>query len=283
MILDGKKVAQDIFEELKRKIASHRIKPGLAVVLVGEDPASKIYVTMKEKSCRFVGMESVIFHLPASASQKELLKLLNNLNLDKKIDGILVQQPLPKQIDPLAVTLAIDPAKDVDGFHPLNVGKMLLGMRDCFLPCTPKGIVTLLQSYNIPVEGSHIVIVGRSNIVGKPLAALLMQKSKQANATVTVVHSKSKDIASLTKQADILIAAIGKPHFIKADMVKSGAVVIDVGISRQNGELVGDVDFAKVEPLTKAITPVPGGVGPMTRASLLENTYQSFKAHKRDQ
>ena len=283
-IIDGNKIAAEIREELVGQIAALKkrgVKPGLAVVLVGENPASQVYVGRKKKACGEMGIASFSYELPATCSQKRLLNLIAKLNADERVHGILVQLPLPKQIHEHKVLLAIDPAKDVDGFHPVNVGKMLSG-EPGFLPCTPAGCRQLLVRTGNDPSGKHVVIVGRSNIVGKPLAAILMQKADGANATVTVCHSRTKDLPSITRQADILIAAIGVPEFVKAPMVKPGAVVIDVGQNRiedptrKSGcRLVGDVDFAAVSKKAKAITPVPGGVGPMTIIMLMKNTVQA--------
>lgn len=286
-IIDGKQIAQDIREELKDEVRRLKEKkgvvPGLGVVLVGDDPASKSYVTAKEKACADIGMYSDDNRLPSDTTQDQLMALVQKMNTDPKIHGILVQLPLPKQIDEAAVLLAIDPRKDVDGFHPVNVGKMVIGEK-AFLPCTPHGVVQLLARSGVKIEGAHVVIVGRSNIVGKPVANMLMQKAKNANATVTVCHTRTKDIAYFTRQADIIIAAAGRPNTITADMVKEGAVVIDVGVNRVEApgtktgyRLVGDVDFERVKEKASLITPVPGGVGPMTITMLLLNTVESAK------
>jgi methylenetetrahydrofolate dehydrogenase (NADP+) / methenyltetrahydrofolate cyclohydrolase len=280
-ILDGKKLSLEMQGTLQQNISQiEGRKPGLGFILVGENPASQTYVQMKARACERVGIYSVTKTFPKTVSEKELLQEIERQNRDPKIDGILVQMPLPAHIDPKKVTLAIDPSKDVDGFHPLNVGKMLLGDDDGFFPCTPFGIKILLEKNGIDVSSKHVVILGRSNIVGKPLAALLMQKKRGANATVTIAHSETAHLKEIAKSADILIGAMGKPLFITKDMVKKGAVVVDVGITKvPNGDsykLVGDVDFEEVAPITSAITPVPGGVGPMTIAILLENTYMSF-------
>lgn len=283
-LIDGNEIAAQIREELKAKIAdlkSKGVTPGLAVILVGEDPASQVYVRMKGKACEELGLYSETIRLPANYPEEALLKLIDDLNANPKIHGILVQLPLPDHINETKVLNRIDPEKDVDGFHPVNVGRMLIGDPG-FLPCTPHGIQELLiRSGNSP-EGKHVVVVGRSNIVGKPVAAILMQKKKGANATVTVCHSKTKDLPSVTRMGDILIAAMGVPEFIKADMVKEGAVVIDVGVNRVDDpsskkgyKLVGDVDFEAVKQKASAITPVPGGVGPMTIVMLMKNTVLS--------
>jgi len=284
MILSGKVIADQIQEEVRATIKTLASPPGLAVILVGNNPSSQTYVTMKRKACANVGIQSFFHHLPETTSKDELLKLIAELNQDKRVDGILVQSPLPAHIESETVIEAIDPQKDVDGFHPINAGKLLLGIKGGFIPCTPLGIQVLLERYQIPIEGKHAVIVGRSSIVGKPLAALLMQNAPYCNATVTVVHSKTPDLTIYTRQADLLIAALGSPGFIKEEMVKEGAVVIDVGISRVGDKdaphgyrLVGDVDFNRVEKKCSAITPVPKGVGPMTVAMLLQNTLLSHQ------
>lgn len=280
-IIDGEKIANDIREEVKKEVSDlqkNGVTPGLATVLVGENPASKVYVNMKEKDSNSVGFYSERHDLPETTSEEDLLKLVEDLNNNPKIHGILVQLPLPKQIDENKVLEAINPKKDVDGFHPVNVGKMVTGV-DTYLPCTPHGVYQLLVRYGIETAGKDAVIVGRSNIVGKPMAMILLQKRKGANATVTVTHSGTDDLPSHTRRADILIAAIGVPKFIKGDMVKDGAVVIDVGVNRTDDGLVGDVDYEAVEPKASYITPVPGGVGPMTRAMLLVNTVDSAKKH----
>lgn len=279
-IIDGKVVADSIREELKVRIAGLKEKgvtPGLAVVLVGDDPASKSYVKAKGRACADMGIYAEDWHLPATSSQQELLDMIQRLNEDPKINGILIQLPLPRTINEQAVLVAIDPAKDVDGFHPLNIGRMISG-EPAFLPCTPHGIIQLLLHSGVDTDGAHVVIVGRSNIVGRPLANLLLRKQRGGNATVTVCHSRTKDIGSLTRQADILIAAVGQPGLITADMVKDQAVVVDVGVNRvadpaykRGYHLVGDVDFAGVSQKARLITPVPGGVGPLTITMLLYN------------
>lgn len=278
MLIDGKKIANEIQAEIEKKVAELQgRKPGLAVILVGDNPASQSYVRSKKKACASTGIVSIGIELPASISESDLVKQIEQLNRNPEVDGILVQLPLPPHIDEQTITAAIDPAKDVDGFHPMNVGKMLLGDESGFLPCTPHGIKILLEKSKIPVEGKHVVIVGRSNIVGKPLAAILMQKKPHCNATVTVAHSQSENLTALTRSADILVAAIGRPLFIKKELVKPGATVIDVGINRlPDGRLVGDVDFHAVSEVAGHITPVPGGIGPMTIAMLLQNTLWSF-------
>lgn len=247
--------------------------PGLAVIIVGNDPASKVYVDRKEAMCAELGIHSEKFALPESTTQSELTELVEKLNKDDKIHGILVQLPLPKHLDEKSVINTISPKKDVDAFHPVNVGKIMIGDYD-FVPCTPAGIMELIAESGVDVEGKNCVVIGRSNIVGKPMSMLLLHK----NGTVTVCHSRTKNIKEITKNADILVAAVGKAGFVTADMVKSGAVVIDVGMNRlENGKLVGDVDFENVEKLAGAITPVPGGVGPMTIAMLMKNTFTAAK------
>jgi len=283
-IIDGNKIAKELRAELAdevKALAKRKIVPGLAVVLVGEDPASQVYVRMKEKACEQLGIASFEHRLPAKTTERKLLNLIDKLNADKRVHGILVQLPLPKHIDEKKVLNAIDPDKDVDGFHPVNVGKMLVG-EPGFLPCTPHGCQVMLLRSGYDPSGKKVVVVGRSNIVGKPVAAILMQKAPGANATVTVCHSRTKNIGAVTRQADILIAAMGVPEFVKARMVKEGAVVIDVGVNRVDDKtkksgyrLVGDVDFKGVSKKAKAISPVPGGVGPMTITMLLKNTVES--------
>lgn len=287
ILIDGKKVAADIKAELKTEIEELKARtgrvPGLVVMIVGNNPASEVYVRNKHKACGEAGINSIVLNLPEDISQTDLLEKVEYYNNDPETHGILVQLPLPKQIDEDVVIRAIDPRKDVDGFHPTTVGEMVTG-NSTFLPCTPAGVVELLKRYDIDPSGKHVVVVGRSNIVGKPAALLLMQKKKFANAIVTVCHSAAKDISVFTKQADILIAAMGVPRFIKKEMVKEGVVVIDVGTNRiedptskTGSRLVGDVDFDEVAPLASYITPVPGGVGPMTIAMLLKNTVKAFK------
>jgi methylenetetrahydrofolate dehydrogenase (NADP+)/methenyltetrahydrofolate cyclohydrolase len=280
-IIDGKKIAAEIQIELADRISALSTAgapPGLAVVLVGENPASVSYVTAKERDCEKVGIVSFDHRLPVETSEEELLALVARLNADPAVNGILVQLPLPNQIDGDRVLQAIRPEKDVDGFHPLSLGKMLVGL-PTLLPCTPHGVIQMLMRSGYDPAGTHTVVLGRSNIVGKPLATLLALKQPGGNATVTVCHSRTPDIAAVTRQADILIAAIGSPNFVTAEMVKEGTVVIDVGVNRiedaskKSGyRLVGDVDFDGVAPKARAITPVPGGVGPMTRTMLLYNT-----------
>lgn len=284
-LIDGraiaKKVRADVAERAKR-LAAQGIKPGLAVVLVGDDPASAVYTNAKAKAAEEAGMYSLNLRLPADTTQADLLKRVDALNSDPKIHGILVQMPLPKQIDPDTVIRRIDPAKDVDGFHPVNVGKMLLGERDGFIPCTPAGIQLLLKESGVKTPGKHCVVIGRSNIVGKPMAALMMQDNPDANCTVTVCHRHTTDLKGQTRTADILIVAAGRPRMVTSDMVKPGAVVIDVGTNRvtdpraQGGtRLQGDVDFESVRDVASKITPVPGGVGPMTIAMLMANTVRA--------
>ena len=273
-ILDGKKVAADVVASIKKEVEEIKAQgthvPGLAVVLVGENPASKVYVGQKEKKCKEVGFNSFLHKLPASTTEEELLKLIDTLNNDRAIDGILVQLPLPEQINTDKVLMAIAPSKDVDGFHPVNMGNLVTGL-PVVHPCTPKGIMYILDAYNIDIEGKHAVVVGRSNIVGKPIAHLLLDR----NATVTICHSRTKDLAAIVRQADIVVAAVGRPRMITASMVKEGAVVIDVGINRLEDGLVGDVDFEGVAEVASWITPVPGGVGPLTIAMLLQNALEA--------
>ena len=282
MLIDGKKIALEIQSEIKGQIDKIQgRKPGLAFILVGDHPASLSYIRGKRKACRDTGIHSSVIELPASIAERDVLLEIERLNQNPSIDGILVQLPLPSHISERRVTSAIDPQKDVDGFHPVNVGKMLLGEEDGFFPCTPRGICVLLQKYQISAAGKHVVIVGRSNIVGKPLAAMLMQKKAGCNATVTVAHSQSEGLKELVFSADIVVAAIGKALFIKQDMIRPGAVVIDVGINRMpNGKLVGDVDFEAVSKIASFMTPVPGGVGPMTIAMLMQNTLESYGNHR---
>ncbi|MBD3392015.1 MAG: bifunctional methylenetetrahydrofolate dehydrogenase/methenyltetrahydrofolate cyclohydrolase FolD [Chitinivibrionales bacterium] len=285
-LIDGKHVSAAVLEDLKAKVASlrdtHGITPGLAVVIVGDDPASQVYVRNKVKRATEIGMLSEKHELPADASQEEVLALVEKLNNDKRVHGILVQSPPPPQINERAVIETILPSKDVDCFHPVNVGKLLIGDEDGFVPCTPQGIMTLLAHYHIETAGKHAVVIGRSNIVGKPMGVLLSRKSTRANCTVTMCHSRTRDIPSLCRLADILVVAIGRAHFVTADMVKEGAVVIDVGMNRiedsskKSGyRLAGDVDFEHVSQKASYITPVPGGVGPMTIAMLLTNALKA--------
>lgn len=287
-IIDGKQVAAEMRIELKEtvaRMADDGIVPGLAVVLVGEDPASMSYVSAKEKACAEAGIFSDDNRLPETTTQEELITLVDKLNGDPRIHGILVQLPLPKHIDEEAVINTISPAKDVDGFTPINIGHMVIGS-ECFLPCTPHGVVQLLARSNVEIAGAHVVVVGRSNIVGKPVANMLLQKKENANATVTICHTGTKDMASFTRQADILIVAAGWPNTVTADMVKDGVVVIDVGVNRvedptrkRGYRLVGDVDFEGLKEKASLITPVPGGVGPMTITMLMVNTVESARRH----
>ena len=285
-LIKGSEIAKEIREDIKQEVAElkakHNLVPGLVTVLVGEDPASQVYVGAKEKTSNELGIYSERHDLPADTSEEELLALVDKLNKDPKIHGILVQLPLPKHINETRVLYAIDPKKDVDGFHPVNVGKMMIGEPD-YLPCTPHGIWQLLIRSGVQVEGAEVVVVGRSNIVGKPITNILLQKRKNANATVTICHTGTKDIAFHTKRADILIVAAGKPKAITADMVKEGVVVIDVGVNRigktAEGKAIlsGDVDFEAVKEKAAFITPVPGGVGPMTITMLMLNTVRAAK------
>ena len=275
-IIDGKKVSSHIKDNIAAEVKILKNKtgktPGLAVVLVGDDPASAVYVKNKNKTCKNIGFQSFEHILPKNTSEDKLLNLINELNNDDQVNGILVQLPLPSHISSKKILVSIDPQKDVDGFHLENVGRLVSG-NALFKPCTPAGIIKLLDEYKIEIEGKNAAIIGRSNIVGKPVSFLLLER----NATVTICHSRTKDLPSITRSADILIAAIGKPNFVSLDMVKNNAVVIDVGINRLDGKLVGDVDFASVSNQASLITPVPGGVGPMTIAMLMENTLQAFK------
>jgi len=286
-LIDGRAIAEKVYVDLRREIAELKVKgvtPGLAVVLVGYDPASRAYVRSKDKMCRELGLHSLKLELPASTTQTELLSRVEELNADSKIHGILVQSPPPPHIDEAAIVRALDPRKDVDGFHPENVAKLVLDDPSGFVPCTPLGVQRLLIESKININAAHVVILGRSMIVGKPLALLLMQKNEKANATVTVVHSRSRDLAEITRSADIIIAAIGRAGFFKADHLREGAVVIDVGINRVEDAasergycLVGDVAFDEVSKKASAITPVPGGVGPMTIAMLMSNTVKAAR------
>ena len=277
-IIDGKAVAASVRAEVAAETAALKekgITPGLAVIIVGDDPASRVYVNNKKKACADVGFKSEEFALPADTDQSELLALVKCLNDRSDINGILCQLPLPKGLDDKAVIKAIAPEKDVDAFSEENVGKIMIGKYD-FLPCTPAGVMELIKSSGVEVAGKECVVIGRSNIVGKPMAMLLLHE----NGTVTICHSRTKNLAEVTRRADILVAAVGKAKFVTADMVKEGAVVIDVGMNRdENGKLCGDVDFASVEPKCAAITPVPGGVGPMTIASLMENTMEAYEKY----
>ncbi len=287
-LIDGRVVAEKVYADLRKEIAhlkTRGVTPGLAVVLVGDNPASRAYVRSKDKMCRELGLHSVKLELPASTTQDELLERVKELNRDPAIHGILVQSPPPPHIDEPAIVRALDPAKDVDGFHPVNVAKLVLGDETGFVPCTPLGCQRLLIENGIEIAGAHVVVLGRSMIVGKPLALLLMQKAPGGNATVTVVHSRSRNLAEITRSADILIAAIGQAQFVRREHVRDGAVVIDVGINRVDDpanergyRLVGDVAFDEVAAKAAAITPVPGGVGPMTIAMLMSNTLKACRA-----
>jgi len=284
-LIDGRAIAKKVRAEAAeraKKLAERGIKPGLAVVLVGEDPASVVYTSAKSKAAEEAGMYSLNLRLPADISQADLLARVDALNSDPRIHGILVQMPLPRQIDPDTVIRRIDPAKDVDGFHPINVGKMLIGERDGFIPCTPAGIQVLLRESGVKTPGKNCVVIGRSNIVGKPMAALMLQDNENANCTVTVCHRHTADLKAHTRSADILIVAAGRARIVTAEMVKPGAVVIDVGTNRINdpttksgSRLTGDVDFESVREVASKITPVPGGVGPMTIAMLMSNTVRA--------
>lgn len=287
-LIDGRVIAEKVYVDLRNDIAQLKargITPGLAVVLVGDDPASRAYVRSKDKMCRELGLHSLKLELPASTTQNELLNRVEELNGDTKIHGILVQSPPPAQIDEAAIVRALDPRKDVDGFHPENVAKLVLDDSSGFVPCTPLGVQRLLIESKVEITGAHVVILGRSMIVGKPLALLLMQKKVNANATVTVVHSRSRNLSEITRSADIIVAAIGRAGFLKADHLRDGVVVIDVGINRVDDpvaergyRLVGDVAFDEVSRKASAITPVPGGVGPMTIAMLMSNTVKAARA-----
>jgi len=278
-IIDGKKISQEIKDELKVKVEAQKAegkKAALAVIQVGNDPASSVYVNNKKKACAYIGMESLSYELPEETTEQELLELVERLNADDNVHGILVQLPVPKHIDSDKIIQTISPKKDVDGFHPENVGKLVIGEKG-FVSCTPAGIIQLLKRSNIEIAGKNCVVVGRSNIVGKPMALLMLRE----NATVTIAHSKTQNLKELCKTADILIVAIGKPQFITAEYVKEGAVIIDVGIHRdENNKLCGDVKFDEVETLASAITPVPGGVGPMTIAMLMNNCVEASKANE---
>ena len=276
-ILDGKMVSAKIKENLKNEVATFQTPVGLAVIIVGDNPASRVYVNNKKKACAEIGIVSEEYALPEETTEEELLNLVNTLNNRADINGILVQLPLPKQIDESAIIAAISPEKDVDAFHVNNVGKIMIGDY-AFLPCTPAGVMELIKESGVEVSGKECVVIGRSNIVGKPMAMLLLHQ----NGTVTVCHSKTKDLKEVTKRADILVVAIGRAKFVTADMVKEGAVVIDVGMNRdENGKLCGDVDFESVKEIAGAITPVPGGVGPMTIAMLMQNTVTAYKLQKK--
>ena len=278
VIIDGKKVSADVKQSVAEEVAALKQKgivPGLAVIIVGDDPASRVYVNNKKKACAACGIYTYIYSLPAETTQEELMALVEKLNAKDDIDGILCQLPLPKHLDEKAVINAISPLKDVDAFHPVNVGEIMIGDYN-FLPCTPAGVMELLRSAGIEIKGKRCVVIGRSNIVGKPMAMLLLHQ----HGTVTICHSRTVDLGSVTREADILVAAVGIPKFVKAGMVKQGAAVIDVGMDRdENGKLCGDVDFESVEKVAGYITPVPGGVGPMTIAMLMKNTLKAAKLH----
>jgi methylenetetrahydrofolate dehydrogenase (NADP+)/methenyltetrahydrofolate cyclohydrolase len=273
-IIDGKKIAAEICERIKQEVMTLKSPPGLAVILVGDDPASVTYVSMKEKNCKEVGFQSFVKRLPADTSEKELLKLIKQFNNNDHVHGILVQLPVPDHINELKITFAISPEKDVDGLHPVNAGKLLLGDNTGLVPCTPAGVIELIKSTGVALKGKRAVVVGRSNIVGKPVALLLLRE----HCTVTICHSRTQDLGSVIRDADIVVAAVGSTKLVTADMVKEGAVVIDVGTNRVDGKLVGDVDYEAVSQKAGYITPVPGGVGPMTRALLLKNTMQAYKS-----
>jgi methylenetetrahydrofolate dehydrogenase (NADP+) / methenyltetrahydrofolate cyclohydrolase len=286
-LIDGRAIAENVYRDLRLQIAelkSRGVTPGLAVVLVGHDPASRAYVRSKDKMSRELGIHSVKLELPATTAQSDLLETVQKLNADPAVHGILVQSPPPPQIDEGAIVRALDPAKDVDGFHPLNVAMLAMGQASGFVPCTPLGVQRMLLEKGIPIGGAHVVVLGRSMIVGKPLALLLMRKGEGGDATVTVAHSRTRNLEAITRSADILIAAIGQPEFVKAQHVGDGAIVIDVGINRvedanheRGYRLVGDVDFEAVAEKASAITPVPGGVGPMTIAMLMANTVKACR------
>ena len=289
ILIDGKKTAKDIRAELKQKIdeliSNGKNVPGLVTILVGENPASQVYVRSKIKDCEEIGMRTKSEYLPDDISEKDLLDVIDKYNKDNNYHGILVQLPLPKHINENKIIEAISPKKDVDGFSPTSIGNLVIG-KDTFVSCTPAGIQELLIRYNIDTKGKHVVVLGRSNIVGKPIANIMLQKKEHANSVVTICHSAAKDLTQFTKQADILIAAIGSANFVKANMIKEGAVVVDVGINRvedstkpKGYRIVGDVDFDEVSKKASYITPVPGGVGPMTRAMLLSNTFKAYKMY----
>ncbi len=273
IILDGKKLANEIIEDLKNLTVKLEKKPKLAVILAGNDVASEIYVRNKQNKAKYIGFDSVVIPLDNDISEENMLEQIHILNEDENINAILVQLPLPEHINKQRVLEAIDPLKDVDGFTSYNFGRLALGYKSLVVPCTPKGIIRLLQKYNIQIEGKNVLVIGRSNIVGKPIAILLQSQ----NATVTIAHSKTNNLKELARNSDIIISAIGKYHFIKKDFIKKNAIVIDVGINRTKNSLAGDVDFEEVAPLCSYITPVPGGIGPMTIAMLMENTYELYK------
>lgn len=275
-MLDGKKLAAKILDELKNDLSSFTEKPHLVVVLVGDDPASELYVGMKKKNAESIGIKSTVIKYPQDTDEKVILDKIEELNNDNSVHAILVQLPLPKQISEQKVIQAISPKKDVDGFTPENIGKISIGVEPYAYPCTPKGILRLLDEYNIGLEGKHFVMVGRSNIVGKPLAQMALNR----NSTVTICHSRTKNLEEITKTADILVSAVGKSKIIRSEMIKPGCVVVDVGTSKVDGKLFGDVDYYEVIEKVSYITPVPGGVGPMTRASLMENTCELFRLNR---
>jgi len=275
-IIDGKTISNEIKEDITLKVSKMESKPGLAVILVGEDPASKVYVSNKEKTCNKLGIKSFMYRLPDTTGEEELLSLIDELNNNSEVDGILLQHPVPSHIDEMKAFNRISPDKDVDGFNVINRGRLAIG-EDAFVACTPMGVIRMLKHENIQIEGKHCVIIGRSNIVGKPLYELMLKE----NATVTVCHSKTKNLSEICKTADILVAALGKPNFVTADMVKEDAIVIDVGINRVDGKLIGDVDFDDVSKKAALITPVPGGVGPMTIAMLMENVIKGYEKKNR--
>jgi len=280
-IIDGRKIAKEISESLKEKVENYykksKLYPKLSAVIVGEDPASLFYVKMIARSCKKVSIDFEKHSLPSKTTEEELLKLIDNLNKDKKVSGIIVQVPLPKHINQERIQKAVNPFKDVDCFNPINMGKLALGKPE-FLPCTPNAVYELMKRENIIAEGKHTVIVGRSNIVGRPMALILLQKEKYANATITICHSRTKDLSHFTHQADIIIAAVGKPEIIRKDMVKKGVVIIDVGTNEVEGKLVGDVAYEEVLDKVSAITPVPGGVGPVTNVMLMQNTLKAAES-----
>ncbi len=277
-ILDGKKLSAKILNKLSEEIRKLDKKPSLAVILVGDNPASELYVNLKKKAAEKIGITSTVLTYPQNIDEKTVLDKISELNNDKNVDAILVQLPLPQQINSTNIIQAISPKKDVDGFTPENIGKMSIGVEPYAYPCTPKGILTLLEEYKINLQGKHVVIIGRSNIVGKPLAQMLLNK----DATVTICHSATTNLSDITKTADILISAVGKPKIIKKDMIKNNSVIVDVGTSKVDGKIFGDVDFENLSELTSYITPVPGGVGPMTIASLLVNTYELSKRMRKN-
>ena len=274
-IIDGKAIAEEVRQEVREEVARLKergILPGLAVILVGDDPASKTYVRNKERACKDVGIHSEVYRLPADTPEQEVLRLIGELNGRSDISGILLQHPVPGHIDERRCFDAISPDKDVDGFHPVNQGRLLIG-EECFVPCTPRGIIHLLDKTGVDLKGKRAVVVGRSNIVGKPVALLLLSR----HATVTICHSRTQDLAAETRAADVLVVAMGRARAIRGDMIKPGAVVIDVGVNAEDGKLVGDVDFESAQEVASAITPVPGGVGPMTIAMLLKNTVEAAR------